>query len=133
MAFSIPVIFHHPNSNLVGMDSTTMQQIDIFPTVMGYLKYDAPYFAFGNDRFHPDERSFVINYDNGYYQYMEDDYVLHSDGKALLAAYRFKEDPQLLRNLAGEKDSLISFHYNRFKAFLQQYNNRMVGNQLTIK
>jgi len=47
--FSIPVIFHQPNSNLVGMDSTLVQQIDIFPTVMGYLKYDAPFFASTKD------------------------------------------------------------------------------------
>jgi len=131
--FSIPVIFHHPNSNLVGMDSSLMQQIDIFPTVMGYLKYDAPYFAFGNDRFHPDHQPFVINYVNGYYQFMEGDYLLQSDGKTLLAAYRFKEDPLYEKNLVTSGDALIESHFNRFKAFLQQYNNRMVEDRLTIK
>jgi phosphoglycerol transferase MdoB-like AlkP superfamily enzyme len=131
--FSIPVIFHHPNSELAGMDSTLVQQIDIFPTVMGYLKYDAPYFAFGTDRFNPCEHPYAINYVNGYYQFMEDDYLLQSDGKNLLAAYRFKEDPLYQNNLAESGDSTITAHYRRFRAFLQQYNNRMVGNRLTIK
>ena len=131
--FSIPVIFHHPNSNLIGMDSTLMQQIDIFPTVLGYLKYDAPYFAFGSDRFNPENQPFVVNYVNGYYQFMEGDYLLQSDGKSLLAAYRYKEDPQYVKNLATTSDTVLNNHYRRFKAFLQQYNNRMVENRLTIK
>ena len=131
--FSIPIIFHQPNSNLVGIDSTLMQQIDIFPTVMGYLKYDAPYFAFGSDRFQSKEDPFVANYINGYYQFMEGDYLLHSDGKHLLAAYLYKEDPQYQHNLIEKQDTLMLKHFQRFKAFLQQYNNRMVENRLTIK
>jgi len=131
--FSIPIIFHQPNSNLVGLDSTLMQQIDIFPTVMGYLKYDSPYFAFGSDRFHPQEHPYVVNYINGYYQFMEDDILLQSDGKSLLAAFRYKDDPYYQHNLAADKDSTVNLHYQRFKAFLQQYNNRMIENRLTIK
>ena len=131
--FSIPVIFHHPNSNLVGLDSTLIQQIDIFPTVMGYLKYDAPYFAFGSDRFNATDRPFVVNFTNEYYQYMEGDYLLQSDGKNLLMAYRYKEDPFYLQNLAESNDAVMQDHFKRFKAFLQQYNNRMVENRLTIK
>ncbi len=131
--FSIPIIFHQPNSGLVGIDSTLVQQIDIFPTVMGYLKYDAPYFAFGSDRFQPKEDPFVANYVNGYYQFMEGDYLLQSDGKNLLAAYLYKKDPQYLHNLTEKQDTLMLKHFQRFKAFLQQYNNRMVENRLTIK
>ncbi len=131
--FSIPIIFHQPNSPLIGLDSTLMQQIDIFPTVMGYLHYDAPYFAFGSDRFHPADHPFTVNYENGYYQFMEDDYLLQSDGKSLLAAYRYKEDPQYLHNLSEKAVTVMAGHFKRFKAFLQQYNNRMIGNQLTIK
>jgi len=131
--FSIPIIFHHPNSNLEGMDSTLMQQIDIFPTVMGYLKYDAPYFAFGSDRFQAGGNPFVINYVNGYYQFMEGDILILSDGKNLVAAYNFKRDPQYRENLAERGDSTINNHFQRFRAFLQQYNNRMVENRLTIR
>ncbi len=131
--FSIPIIFYQPNSNLISIDSTLMQQIDIFPTVMGYLKYDAPYFAFGDDRFQPKGNPFVVNYVDGYYQFMEGDYLLQSDGKRLLAAYLYKKDPQYLHNLVEKQDTVMLKHYQRFKAFLQQYNNRMIGNRLTIK
>lgn len=131
--FSIPIVFHQPGSKLIGMDSTLMQQIDIFPTVMGYLQYDAPYFAFGNDRFKEGGNPFVVNYVNGYYQFMEGDYLIQSDGSKLLAAYRFKEDPQYKNNLVASGDTAINGHYRRFRAFLQQYNNRMIENRLTIK
>lgn len=131
--FSIPIIFHRPNSNLKGMDSTLMQQIDIFPTVMGYLQYDAPYFAFGSDRFQPGGNPFAVNYVNGYYQFMEGEYLIQSDGSNLLAAYKFKEDPQYKNNLVQSGDTVINGHFRRFRAFLQQYNNRMVENRLTIQ
>lgn len=131
--FSIPIIFHHPNSNLVGIDSTLMQQIDIFPTVMGYLKYDEPYFAFGCDRFQTVGKPFVVNYVNGYYQYMEGDILILSDGKNLAAAYNFKLDPQYRNNLAEKGDTSVNAHFQRFRSFLQQYNNRMVENRLTIR
>jgi hypothetical protein len=64
---------------------------------------------------------------------MEGDYLLQSDGKNLLAAYLFKEDPQYQHNLVEKRDTVMLKHYQRFKAFLQQYNNRMVENRLTIK
>jgi phosphoglycerol transferase MdoB-like AlkP superfamily enzyme len=131
--FSIPIILHHPNSKLIGLDSTLIQQIDIFPTVMGYLKYDAPYFAFGSDRFNAGDRPFVVNYTNEYYQYMEGDYLLQSDGRNLLMAYRYKEDPLYQHNLVESNDSVMLKHFRHFKAFMQQYNNRMVENRLTIK
>ena len=131
--FSVPIIFHHPNSSLVGMDSTLMQQIDIFPTVMGYLNYDEPYFAFGSDRFQEGGNPFVVNYVNGYYQFMEGDDLILSDGKNLVAAYNFKKDAQYRVNLAEKGDTVIDGHFQRFRAFLQQYNNRMVENRLTIK
>ncbi len=131
--FSIPIIFHRPNSDLVGLDPTLMQQIDIFPTVLGYLKFDAPYFAFGNDRFKTSDHPFAINYINGYYQFMEDDYLLHSDGQTIITAYKYKEDPFYQNNLAERKDTALERHFQRFRAFLQQYNNRMVENKLTNK
>jgi phosphoglycerol transferase MdoB-like AlkP superfamily enzyme len=115
------------------MDSTLMQQIDIFPTVMGYLNYDEPYFAFGSDRFQADGNPFVVNYVNGYYQFMEGDDLILSDGKNLVAAYNFKKDAQYRVNLAEKGDTLIERHFQRFRAFLQQYNNRMVENRLTTK
>ncbi|MCE1197667.1 MAG: LTA synthase family protein [Marinilabiliales bacterium] len=131
--FSIPIIFYHPNSDLVGMDPGLMQQIDIFPTVMGYLHYDAPYFAFGTNRLEPNRNPFVVNYENGYYQFMEGDYLLQSDGRQLLNSFHFREDPRYGHNLVSSGDSLQGKHFDRFRAFLQEYNNRMIENRLTIK
>lgn len=131
--FSIPIIFYHPGSELVGQDPTLMQQIDIFPTIMGYLKYDAPYFAFGNDRLLQKDNPFVVNYVNGYYQFMEGDYLLQSDGKTLMNAWNYKTDHTYQNNLVNKGDTAIDLHFKRFKAFLQQYNNRMVENRLKIK
>jgi len=130
--FSVPVIFYKPGSSLVGHDSSLVQQIDIFPSVLGYLDYDEPWFSFGINRFNPDEKPFVINYFNGLYQYLEDDYLLQFDGVKALRVYNYKNDITLKNNLIGKNPAVDEALLKRLKAFIQQYNNRMIDNQLSV-
>jgi phosphoglycerol transferase MdoB-like AlkP superfamily enzyme len=131
-SFSVPVIFYKPGSSIVGIDSSLVQQIDIFPSVLGYLNYDEPWFSFGNDRFNPGEKPFVVNYFNGLYQFMEDGYLLQFDGKKAVGVYNFKEDITLKNNLLGKNLPVEEALLKRLKAFIQQYNNRMVDNKLSV-
>ncbi|MFZ4456207.1 MAG: LTA synthase family protein [Bacteroidales bacterium] len=132
--FSIPIIFYQSGSNLHQIDSTQLiQQIDVMPSVLGYLHYNKPYFAFGKDHFNPTEQpQFIANYTNGVYQYMEREWTIHSDGKKLLAVYNHKKDKLLTSNLVKQNLPQAATVYAHFKAFLQQYNNRMIDNRLTI-
>jgi phosphoglycerol transferase MdoB-like AlkP superfamily enzyme len=131
-SFSVPVIFYKPGSSLVGHDSSLVQQIDIFPSVLGYLRYDEPWFSFGCNRLNPDEKPFVVNYFNGLYQFMEDDFLILFDGKNTVGVYNYKEDIKLKNNLIGKIPMIEKALLMRLKAFIQQYNNRMIENKLCV-
>jgi phosphoglycerol transferase MdoB-like AlkP superfamily enzyme len=131
-SFSVPVIFYKPGSSLVGHDSSLVQQIDIFPSVLGYLNYDLPWFSYGNNRFDRSEKPFVVNYLNGLYQFMEDGYLIQFDGNKTVGVYNYMTDITLKNNLLGKNPLVEAALLKRLKAFIQQYNNRMVDNKLSV-
>jgi phosphoglycerol transferase MdoB-like AlkP superfamily enzyme len=133
--FAVPILFYQPNSNLKGLiDTAIAQQIDIMPTILGYLGYNKPYISFGCDLFHiPPENTFAVNYLNGIYQYFKGDYLLLFDGEKTVAVYRFKTDKLLEKNLSKEIDSSVRKSMeDELKAIIQQYMERMVNNEFTI-
>jgi phosphoglycerol transferase MdoB-like AlkP superfamily enzyme len=131
--YSIPILFYHPGSKLNGLvDSIPVQQIDIMPSVLSYLNYDKPYFAYGQDIFTtPAANKFVINYNNGTYQLLKQDYIQQFDGEKTKAVYNYKTDTFLRNSLYGpiegqdEKELLI-------KSVVQQYLSRMIENRLKV-
>ena len=111
------------------------QQIDIMPTVLGYLGYNKDYIAFGNDLLTtPDNQTWAANYNEGLYQFVKGDYMIQltQDG-SMKSVFRFKDDPLLKNNLAGqpipEADTMQTF----LKAMIQSYMQRMVSDSLTVE
>ncbi|MGC8802929.1 MAG: LTA synthase family protein [Bacteroidales bacterium] len=133
--FSVPIIFFHPGSNLRGLDTLMVaQQIDILPTVMHYLGYNRPYFAFGQDLFSaPYEKKFAINYLNGIYRLYHKEYMVEFDGTQVLHLYNFRNDPLLQHDILGQNPAIDETMQNLVKAFIQQYKNRMIDNCLTLR
>jgi phosphoglycerol transferase MdoB-like AlkP superfamily enzyme len=129
--FSIPVFFYNANKNGGGLKSEIIQQIDIMPTVLGQLHYDQPYVAFGRDIFNDKTRPFAFNYLNNLYQIFRGDYLLQFDGKNVTSLYQFKEDKFLKHNLMNQLPDTVKSLRLSLEAFIQQYNNRMVENNLT--
>lgn len=131
--YSVPIFFYHPGSSLRGKRPALVQQTDILPSILGYLNYDLPYFAFGNDVItKPDSLKYDVNYSNQIYQIYRGDYLLQHDGEQVKAVYDFKSDRMLQNNLKGkvaEQDSMELL----LKANLQQYFTRMINNDLTVK
>ncbi|RKD17074.1 sulfatase [Pelobium manganitolerans] len=131
-AYAVPIIIFDPSGELKGQIDAPVQQIDIFPTIMNYLHYPKPYFAFGNDMLNPKEH-FVINTIDGDYQIMVGDYVMLSrDGKAI-KLYNYREDILLKNNLLKQEPLLVAKMERYLKAFIQQYNAHMIDNSLTVK
>ncbi|GHN03131.1 sulfatase [Cytophagales bacterium WSM2-2] len=129
--FAIPVFFYKPGENGGGLKPEIVQQIDIMPTVLGYLHYNKPYVAFGRDIFHDKASPFAFNYLNNTYQIFRNDYLMQFDGRSATSLYQFKKDKFLKNNLLTQLPDTISVMSNSLKAFIQQYNNRMVDNNLT--
>src|SRR5690606_34936438 len=82
-AFSIPILFYYPGAEgqLKGLSNKLVQQLDIIPTVLNYLNYDKPYFAFGFDAFNEDQNNFVVNNNGDTFNFYLSDYLLINDGE----------------------------------------------------
>ena len=131
-AFAIPIIFYSPSdSTLVGRDMQLAQQADIMPSVLSYLGYNKPFVSFGSDLFDENQQRFVVNYNTDVYQIYMNDTIAYFDGKQITAAFDLNADPKLERNVLTHSD--ISLIEQRIKAYVQQYNSRMITDNLTIK
>lgn len=133
--FCSPIIFFDPSGELKpGMRNAIAQQIDIMPTVLGYLGYDRPYVGFGCDLFHtPVQNTWAVNYLNGIYQYVKGDYLLQFDGSRTKALYRFRTDLLLKNNLVGKVPVVQNEMEREVKAIIQSYMTRMTTNNLIVR
>jgi len=131
--YAIPIIFYEPgNESNKALDSTLTQQIDIVPRILRRLKYSGKIVSFGNDpqtKKHP----FVVNYNNGAWNFIQDDYLLLFQNEKPVAFYNYKKDPMLKNNLIKNPPAVIKNMQRRLKAFIQQYKNRLINNTLTTK
>ncbi len=131
--FSVPIFFYQPGSDWSSFSEDIIQQVDIMPTVLGYLNYDEPFFAFGRDAFKNDAEPWAFNYLDNMYQAFVGDYLLQFDGSKSVALFDFRHDIALKDNLIEEKPEVVAAMEPRIKAFVQQYNNRMVDDNLTME
>ena len=131
--YSVPIIFYTPDGSLQGHHDMIAQQADIMPTVLGYLGYDEPFVAFGNNLLTTSpEDAFAVNHTNGIYQYFKGDYLLQFDGETPIAIYAFKTDKLLKENLLGtvpQQEKMLA----ELKAIVQQYMYRMNADKMTAE
>ena len=131
--YAVPIIFYTPDGDLQGRVETIAQQIDIMPTVLGYLGYDESYIAFGNDLLNTtSDQHFAVNHNNGIYQYFKGDYMLQFDGEKSIAVFTFKTDRLLQNNLLNQLPEQQQME-KELKAIIQQYMLRMNGDKMTIE
>lgn len=110
--YRIPMIIFDPQHPEGQRSDRIMQQSDVMPTFIDYLGYDEPCICFGTSALQQSE-GWQIAYGCGYHQ------LVTNDGVALYEETRsrvFEEDG----------NGKLSF----LKAILQQYNHRMIHNQL---
>ena len=116
---SIITFLYTPDGSLYGLDSTTVQQLDIMPTVLGLVGNQEPYFAFGRDIFNEPEREPVaINCINQVYQCITDSTTFYFDTEKVVK--RIGNEPT-----KGNVDFL--------KAVLQRYAESLNNKSYTVK
>ncbi len=132
--FGVPFIVYDPSdTRMKSVDTTTVvQQIDIMPTVLGLLNYPKEYIAFGKDVLNSEEEHFAIGYMSDNYHLFKDGNLLQYDGETVTGFYNFIKDPLYKNNLKSEdhakKTELLRF----CQAFIQEYNRRMIKNEMTL-
>ena len=129
--YLIPILFYTPDGSLKGLQEGIAQQLDIKPTILGYLGYDKPYFSFGQNLLEtPQEKTSALFYP-GFIQYYRDDRMLQFDGEKAVGLFRWQDDIFQERNLIEENPAEAASMELETKARLQQLYSRMIHNQLT--
>ncbi len=128
--YAVPLIFYQPGMNPKFEGDQVAQQIDIMPTILGYINYDKPYLSFGKDLW-SEKSGAVFNFAAPVYQYFSNDRLLQFNGEKTVGLYNFREDKFLSHNLI-KKENYDTLELS-LKAMLQQYKNRMVENRLTVQ
>ena len=114
--FAVPIAFYSPARLAPDVRSQgAVSQIDIMPSVLNFLGYDKPYFAFGEDCLtQPKKHPWAVIYNHPLFE------ILSPESEVVLneRTPENEEEEVMLRYL---------------KAFIQQYTDRMINNQLTIE
>ncbi len=131
--FSIPIIFYKPGENWSSFKQETIGQIDILPTILGYLHYDKPYIAFGRDVFKENTTPYTFNYLDNTYNLFYGDYLLMYQNDKAIALYNYKQDFTQKNNLLTQLRDTTQILTTKIRAMIQQYNNRIVDNNLTTE
>ena len=129
---AIPILLYDPaDSSFRGIDDGLIQQMDIMPTVLDYLNYNKPFLAYGESVLNRNGRGFAFHYSGGY-RWVEDDYILFFDGIKSTALYNYKINKTEQINLLQREPTQAAKMETKLKAFIQQYNNRIIQNRLTV-
>ena len=131
--FEVPIAFYSPQWDQGKLQTQgAVSQTDIMPSVLAYLGYDKPFFAFGADILTKEKKHpLAICYNHPVYQLLSDSLLMQFDGKEIRAVYNYHTDPTLQQNIANEIDTKELETYLR--AYIQQYIYRLTTNQLTIQ
>jgi phosphoglycerol transferase MdoB-like AlkP superfamily enzyme len=133
--YAIPLLFYMPEQQqMKGRSAMVVQQTDIMPTVLNFLGYGRDYLAFGSDLFDSATSAprFSIHYISGLYGMMKDGWYIEYDGHKTTSLFDLKEDLLQKQNLAGKRPEEEKKLERFLKAYLQQYNNRLIENRLTV-
>lgn len=116
---SIIQFLYTPDGALHGTDSTTVQQLDLMPTLLGLLGNKEPYFAYGRDVFNePQRRPVAFNCINQLYQCITDSTTFYYDTEKMVETIEGKPQKE-------DEDFL--------KAVLQSYAESLANKRYIIK
>lgn len=128
--YKIPLILFDPSHPEINrQENKLIQQIDILPEVLDYLNFSGEIFSYGNPPDAKDGR-IVADFNEGLYHFVLDNYYVCFDGKSIVKVCDIIYDKKLENQL---KDYPEEYLTTRIKAYIQQYNNRIIGNRTTLK
>ena len=131
--FEVPIAFYSPRWNQGELHSIgAVSQTDIMPSVLAYLGYSKPFFAFGEDALtQAKKHPYAVCYNHPVYQLLSDSLLMQFDGKEMRAVYNYQHDAMLQNNIANQLNTKDMEIYLR--AYIQQYIYRLTTNQLTVE
>jgi phosphoglycerol transferase MdoB-like AlkP superfamily enzyme len=132
-AFAIPIIYYDPSDTSYQTYKPVTQQTDIMPSVLDYLHYDQPFIAFGNSIFDKHSNRFALNYLNEEYQVIDSSQYLSTfNGKEIRICFDIKKSWSPVRENRIDSIPILKNALLFQQAVIQQYNQRILHDQLTI-
>jgi len=132
--YEVPILFYLPGSNLKGTNNSLVQQTDIMPTVLEAMGYYGKVSCFGRSMFTPPQESrYAVNFLGTVYQIIDDRYNLLFDGNQTLEMYDYRQDPYLKHNLLNERPADRLRLETKLKAVIQEFNDRVIQNELAVR
>ena len=132
--YEVPVAFYHPQMPAEKRNEVICQA-DIMPSILGFLGYDEPYFAFGENALtRPKTHPYAVCYNATVFQIFSDSLLVQFDGEHVTGVYDYRNDHYLRANMVNTADKQrIAPMIDYLKAYIQQYTHRMVHDQLTTE
>ncbi len=128
--YAIPLILFNPADNTPAIVNETVQQTDLFPSILDYVNYTGRFVAFGQSVFDTTAPHVAFQFLNGIYQITEGNYSLEFDGEKSLALYNNSNDLKHKNNLLTTEPEKAQHLEKIIKAVLQQYITRLRSNRL---
>ncbi len=134
--YRVPIAYYCPKYLADTLISDVTQQTDIYPTTIDLLGIESSILSFGQSAFNIN-KNFSISSLNGIYQIIVKDYCLKFDGDKTIGFYNWENDNSLKDNLINSSDKDLQVAKaaleKYLKAYLQQYQTRIVNNKLTYE
>ena len=128
--YAIPIAFYMPSRIPASRCDELAQQIDMNLSILSSLGVNDTVFSFGRNLFDTLDNPAFVTYINQTYQYSDGHYLVQSDGHATFGVFNIQNDKMLDNNLVShiQCNDLAKM----LKERIQEYNNRMIFNQLYI-
>jgi phosphoglycerol transferase MdoB-like AlkP superfamily enzyme len=132
--FAVPILLFSPNASykLKGVRTDLASQMDIYPTLVDLVGYNKPFRSWGRSLVanSPAETPRVANSPGNIYQFMEGNYIYLFDGKQFSGVFAIT-DKGLKKNLLnGTPNAEMNKGMEDCKAFIQDYNDRIINKKL---
>lgn len=131
--YRVPLIFFTPDGSLSpGVDSLPTSQIDIGPSILGFLNYNMPYYSMGRDVFSSNSERMAVSKTEDIYKIFYGDWILFFDGEKSLHLYNKREDPLIVNDVIDKYPDEAAFMEKKLKAILQTYTVGLTENKLHL-
>ena len=133
--YAVPFFIYSPSGNLKGKHTDLFQHIDVTPTLLGLVSKNNKIISFGNDAFGISEK-YTVQFINNTYQISVNNSFLIFDGITTVHYSELINGSLLYKNIINGLTSEQTIKKNKveklLKGIIQQYNNRLINNQLNV-
>jgi len=129
-SFSIPILYFSPSNKLpIKKNNDISQQLDILPSILHYIGYKDPIYAFGQSVFQRDYPPHALTYSEGVYNLFFDKYLLTFANHTEFQLFDIKKDSSLIENIFNKKEADIQAMCLFLQALIQRFNNDLLENR----